>query len=437
MDETILFVDDDPNLLSGVLRGQRGRFCVTTALGPEKGLELVSARGAHEPFAVVVADMQMPGMNGVELLRRVAEITPLSVRIMLTGQADQQTAIDAINKGSIFRFLTKPCGQDLLASTLAAGLEQYRLVTAEKELLAKTLSGSVRLLADMLALAKPKAFSRAARVRKLVQQIAAQQGIEPAWPLEIGAMLSHLGCITLPETLIEKVCTGQSLSLRETTLFATHPRIGAELVGNIPRLAQVAEIIAYQERRFDGSGPPGDGRTGNGIPLGARVLKLALDFDVLRTSGQTPEQVLAELHRRTGWYDPALLESLARLSDCEICYESRVVSMSQLEDEMVLDQHVLSCDGDILVTRGQEISSALRQRLQNYANTVRGIQEPIRVSVPVRLLSTLNTSMATAPNQGPASINGCGNATGTMSPQNVPKESAVRESAENKKAASR
>lgn len=384
MDEPILFVDDDANLLSALVRGLRGRYRTQTALGAAEGLELVRARGPHEPFAVVVADMQMPGMNGVELLRHVAELAPQSIRIMLTGQADQQTAIDAINKGSIFRFLTKPCNAQLLATTLEAGLEQYRLLTAEKELLAKTLSGSVRLLADMLALAKPKAFGRAARVRKLVQQIAAQQGIEPAWPLEIGAMLSHLGCVTLPETILEKVCAGQSLAVREAAMFYAHPKIGAELIGNLPRLSAVAEIVAYQEKHFDGSGPPDDGRSGDAIPLGARVLKVALDFDVLCMAGENQEQALAELHRRGGWYDPALLQSLARLFDCEICYAARVVRLDQLEEEMVLDQHVLSCDGDILVTRGHEVTSSLRLRLENFAQTVRAVQEPIRVLVPIR-----------------------------------------------------
>jgi response regulator RpfG family c-di-GMP phosphodiesterase len=386
MDESILFVDDDANLLSAMVRGLRGRYQTATALGSEEGLEIVRARGPHEPFAVIVADMQMPGMNGVEFLGRVTELAPHSIRIMLTGQADQQTAIDAINKGSIFRFLTKPCNQQLLAFTLEAGLEQYRLVTAEKELLAKTLSGSVRLLADMLALAKPKAFSRAARVRALVQQIAAQQCIEPAWPLEIGAMLSHLGCVTLPEKILERVCAGQSLGVRENAMFHAHPKIGAELVGNLPRLSGVAEIIAYQEKHFDGSGPPDDSRTGEEIPLGARVLKLALDFDVLRTVGESQEQALVELHRRKGWYDPALLESLTRLFGCEVFFAARTVRLDQLEEEMVLDQHVLSSDGDILVTRGHEVTLSLRQRLENFAQTVRAVQEPIRVLVPIRML---------------------------------------------------
>ena len=109
MKNVILFVDDDPNLLSAVSRGLRGRYDVQTAVGPEEGLAAVRERGAHHSFAVVVADMRMPGKNGVDFLMDVAEIAPFSVRMMLTGQADQQTAIDAVNKGNIFRFLTKPC----------------------------------------------------------------------------------------------------------------------------------------------------------------------------------------------------------------------------------------------------------------------------------------------------------------------------------------
>src|SRR5438132_13303250 len=106
--------------------------------------------------------MRMPGMTGVELLIRVRQTTPDTVRMILTRNADLQTAIDAINNGPIFRFLTKPCAPELLARTVAAGIEQYRLVTAEKELLEQTLRGPVTVLTEVLELANPKAFDRAA-----------------------------------------------------------------------------------------------------------------------------------------------------------------------------------------------------------------------------------------------------------------------------------
>lgn len=403
MKSEILFVDDDPNLLSAVTRGLRGKYGLQTAVGPEEGLAAVRERGAHQSFAVVVADMRMPGMNGVDFLMEVAVTAPLSVRMMLTGQADQQTAIDAVNKGNIFRFLTKPCSPELLGMALAAGIEQFNLVNAEKDLLAKTLSGGVKLMTDVLALAKPKAFGRAARVRRLVQRIATANGITPTWQLEIATMLSQVGCVTLPEAVLERVCQGKSLTVKESAMFAAHPAIGADLVANIPRLQQVAQIIAYQEKRFDGSGPPGDTRQGEEIPWGARVLKLALDFDALREAGHTEEQAAQEIRRRDGWYDPELATRFIAALNVELSYESRQVTIAMLTDGMILDEHIISCEGDVLITRGNEITPTSRQRLENYVRSVRPIKEPVRVLVPL-VAAPMPALSAHLPIQLPASI---------------------------------
>jgi DNA-binding NtrC family response regulator len=152
MSDRILLVDDDANILQGYQRALRKQFVLEPALSGEEGLEAVRAQG---PYAVVVADMQMPGMNGVEFLARVKEIAPDTVRMMLTGNADQQTALEAVNEGHIFRFLTKPCSPDLLAKMLGAGLKQYGLVMSERDLLAKTLRGSIQVLTDVLGLVNP------------------------------------------------------------------------------------------------------------------------------------------------------------------------------------------------------------------------------------------------------------------------------------------
>src|SRR5262249_1916023 len=143
MPETILLVDDEPNVLLGYQRLLRGEFDTETAVGAPLALKIIQARG---PFAIVLSDMRMPEMDGIEFLTRVKALSPDTVRIMLTGYADVKTALSAVNDGNIFRFLTKPCSKETLASALAAGLAQYRLVTTEKELLEKTLAGSVALL---------------------------------------------------------------------------------------------------------------------------------------------------------------------------------------------------------------------------------------------------------------------------------------------------
>ncbi|MBM3834120.1 MAG: response regulator [Verrucomicrobia bacterium] len=128
MTEKILCVDDDANILSAYERNLRRRFSIQTALGGEEALKIVRNDG---PFAIVAADMRMPGLNGIELLTKIREIAPDTVRIMLTGNAEQQTAVEAINKGHIFRFLNKPCSPEFLGAALESGLQQYRLITAE------------------------------------------------------------------------------------------------------------------------------------------------------------------------------------------------------------------------------------------------------------------------------------------------------------------
>ena len=129
MEDRILFVDDEENILAAFRRQLRNQFAIETVSRGQLALDILSTTG---PYAVVVADMRMPVMDGVEFLTRVKEISPDTVRVMLTGFADLTTAIDAINDGNIFRLLTKPCPTDILVKTLGDALEQHRLIAAEK-----------------------------------------------------------------------------------------------------------------------------------------------------------------------------------------------------------------------------------------------------------------------------------------------------------------
>ena len=126
--QSILVVDDEEKLLRGIERQQGDDFDITTALGPKRALETLEDNG---PFAVVVSDMQMPEMNGIELLNEIKTRHPNTVRMMLTGFAELKTTIDAINRGHIFRFLTKPCSEEDLAAAFETGLRQHALIESE------------------------------------------------------------------------------------------------------------------------------------------------------------------------------------------------------------------------------------------------------------------------------------------------------------------
>jgi DNA-binding NtrC family response regulator len=132
IDNKVLFVDDEPNILDAYKRQLRKKYQIETALGGEKGLELIKNNG---PYAVVVSDLRMPEMDGNVFLSRVKEMVPECVRIMLTGHADLKTALHAINESNIFRLLTKPCTPQVLGETLEAGIEQYgiNLKTSEND----------------------------------------------------------------------------------------------------------------------------------------------------------------------------------------------------------------------------------------------------------------------------------------------------------------
>lgn len=379
MAEKILFVDDDANVLAGYQRQLRKSFQIDTALGGELGLQAVTQNG---PYAVIVTDLRMPVMDGIQFLSKVREIAPDSVRMMLTGFADLQTAIQAVNEGNIFRFLTKPCETETLTRALADGLSQYRLIMAERELLENTLRGSIKVLTQILSLLNPEAFGRASRITRYVREIAAVLKSPEAWQLETAAMLSQIGCIMLPETALKKIYHGQLLTPEELQVFTMAPFIASDLLKNIPRLETVAEIIAYQTNRFDGSGDPQDQRQGQQIPLGGRILKVVLDFDTLKVSGFADSAAIMELKKRPGWYDPAVLAALEAVIWIEARYTVHEVSIEELVDNMILDDDVWTKTNTLLITKGQEVSPLIRKRLKNFAETV-GVKEPIRVLVPL------------------------------------------------------
>lgn len=126
MKNKILLVDDDAMVLAGLKRQLRAQFRIETALSGEEALKIIDEKG---PFAVVVSDYYMPGMNGIDFLCKVKTVDPDTVRMMLTGSADMSTAIQAVNEGSIFQFHPKPCPADTLGKAIKSGIDKYRKTT--------------------------------------------------------------------------------------------------------------------------------------------------------------------------------------------------------------------------------------------------------------------------------------------------------------------
>lgn len=364
--QKILFVDDEAQLLEGLRRNLRKRYEFDTAGGGAEALGMIQESG---PYAMIVSDMRMPEMSGVELLAQVKKLAPDTVRVMLTGNADQQTAIDAVNEGDVFRFLNKPCEPDVLSAALDAGLEQHRLRTMEKELLASTLRSSVKVITEVLALVNPEAFGRTGRLKKRLRELAVQMGLERRlWEYEVLAMLSQIGCVILPEDVLRKHADGEDLSAEESQLLDMHPCVGGDLVAKIPRLEDVAAAIQYQGKNFDGSGIPTDEISGNAIPLGARMLHAILDLDQAENLGLSPQQALERLKQKPERYDPKVLDALAAMQQQPVSAAAgeREVPVAELTDGMVLAEDIKDVRGMTVICKGMEINAPTRAILANF-----------------------------------------------------------------------
>ena len=306
----VLFVDDDVNLLQGIARQFRSKFDVSIAEGGLKGLEMVRDL---PPFAVVVSDMRMPDMNGIQFLARVRELNPNTVRIMLTGNADIDTAMHAVNEGNIFRFLLKPCRKETIEWAVEAAVEQNHLLAAERELLEKTLKGSVQMLIDVLSLASPFAFSRSGRIHGYVCQAIGRLNVTKVWEVEVASLLSQIGWIALPTDLVTKVHRGNELTAEEKKMFKSHPALGGMIVSRIPRLETVSRMISNQMVPYRDTGLSSESIVDDPGILGAQILKACTDLDSLLLSGVSVRLALGKLKRTEGEYHPAILRALERL----------------------------------------------------------------------------------------------------------------------------
>lgn len=377
MSENILFVDDEVNVLHAYKRALRKQYNLDLASGGEEALALLKKNGE---YAVIVSDMRMPEMNGVELLSRFRTESPDTIRVMLTGNSDQKTAMDAVNEGDIFRFLNKPCPPQELAQTIDSALDQHRLITAEKELLEKTLKGSLSALSEVLSLANPEAFGSTAQIRKQMCGILKQLGMESEWWFEPLAMLCQIGRVILPDGVQSKIAQCVRLSEEEQVLFRQYPEVGAELLSKIPRMEKIAESIRYQEKHYDGGGVPADAIKGEDIPFGARVLKVVLDFDRALSTGLSDEEAIARMHWNRKHYDQKILAALESLLDDVVIEDQVEIDVPALADGMILQQDITTNDGRLLVRKGQQVSPTVRKLVYNFWEN-RNIRIPILVSV--------------------------------------------------------
>ena len=387
MTRKILCVDDEENVLRAFERNLRGHFELETAVGPQRGLLKLAENG---PFAVVVSDLRMPGMDGIRFLAEVKHRSPDTVRLMLSGNADLESAIAAVNQDGIFQFLTKPCGTELFRNAIEAALKQHLLIMAERELIEHTLNASVAAITEVLSIVSPLAFSCSSRIRDYVGQLARKLGLSNYWQFELAAMLSQIGCIAVPPEILQKVGSRKLLTPEERETHKSHPEIAYSLLAKIPRMETIAGIIRHQMEPcsfFKGLDIP------EPVVIGAQLIKIAGYFDECVSMGTSASDVLKFMSGRPETYQPRLVAAMDGIEVIAVAHLVKSLFLRDLQLSMVLNEDIVALTGLFVIPKGQLVTDAVLARLRNFSRSP-GLREPFSVLVPTAKPSQMRISGA-------------------------------------------
>lgn len=354
----VLCVDDDAFLL-GILTKTIGvDYEVLTSSSGEEALKLIEN---SEPFQVVISDHRMPGLSGAQFLRAVRDQHPLIVRILLTGETDLVEVVAAMNQAGLFRFLLKPSTRAVLLDTLRAAVAQYQLQVAERELLQKTLIGTMRALSDVLAIANPTAFGHVSRIQELALGVAKQLKLREQWPLEFASVAAQLGHIALPERTLSRLYAGETLSPAESVQVAQSALVAERMLKRIPRLDPVVDILS----RLAAGRISDDPRAPESI--GAEILRVVSAYGAVERATASRDTAIHRLRAQAGRFDPEVLKALTELLGIEDGGdETMEVPISRVCVDMIVAEDLRTRTGVLLVTKGYRVSESFVARLGNF-----------------------------------------------------------------------
>ncbi len=413
---TLLCVDDEANILSALRRLFRpAGYRVLIAGGGDEGLSVL----AQETVDLVISDMRMPGMDGAAFLEKVRERWPGMVRILLTGYADVNSTIAAINRGEIYRYIAKPWEDAEVLQIVASALEKKQLEREKarlegllqeqneqlKELntgleakvaertaeLQQTMSfledanerlktgflTSVKVFSNLIELRRGAFAGHSRRVAELGKKLAAALGVERSATQDImlAGLLHEVGKIGLPDSLLSKALV--QMSTDEQTEFRKFPANGQVALMALEQLREAAKLLRAHQERWDGTGYP-DGLAGEAVPLGARILAVVNDFDelqmgTLKSSKLTAEDAKAYLLQYRGKrYDPKVVEAFLKLlgggPEPEAPSRENVVSAKDLSPGMVLARDLISRHGVLLLAADYMLEDSLIRQIRDYEN---------------------------------------------------------------------
>ena len=371
----ILCVDDEPRVLEGLALHLRKEYEVHSANSGEEALKKLREL---KQVTVIVSDMRMPGMDGATLLAQTMVLYPDITRILLTGETGRDAAVSAVNKGNIFRFLTKPCAPDQLKNAVEAGVIQHRVMMAEREMLQETVLGCIKALVDVLAITSPVAFGRASRVKRMAMEFSAAIGSPEFWQLEAAAMLSQVGYLSLPAELLDKLYYGEKMNADEQLLVGAAPQVSIRLLEHIPRLEPVLQVLTALTWPDEAVARLGDGTIG----LATRTLAMVLEYDALVAQGNSVDTAMQTVRSHSARFGKTLVEQFAaHLGAGSAKREVREMALRAVQPGMAIMQDLRTSMGTLLVPRGFEVTPTFMERIRNYGPDL--LAEKIKVLVPV------------------------------------------------------
>jgi putative nucleotidyltransferase with HDIG domain len=330
----ILVVDDDALICQALTKVlEMEGHTVISHTDSRKALE-------EKGFSVVISDFMMPHLNGIELLTQVREKHPSAVRLLLTAAADFKVAVDAVNRGEVFRLVSKPWSLSELQAVLRQAVEHYHLVddnrrltealqqtneqlrTMNTDLEQKIVERTNGLLEGMVAAldyrdTETQWHSR--RVSLYSRAIAEAAGVHGAElkTIEQGALLHDIGKIGVRDSILLKP---GPLTPDEWVEMKLHPDIGFRMLSNISYLKEASLIVHQHQEKFNGEGYP-NRIAGQNIVLGSRIFVIADTLDAITSDrpyrkGRPLEVAKSEIERCIGsQFDPELVKLFLSLPD--------------------------------------------------------------------------------------------------------------------------
>ena len=355
----VLFVDDEEAILKAFKLNLGRKYSVFIAESGNEGLRVLEEEG---PFEVIVSDFSMPGMNGADFLEKVREQNKEVVTMLLTGQANFDDLCDVVRRGEIFRLLGKPCSPEALDENLQQALRQHQLISAEKELLEKTLNGAIGAITSLLSAANPLFFGRAQRVKTLAIEVARELKIDHGWRLQVAADFCYLGYLTLPQDSQQNVYDGGELTPEMQKVIVSFPTFVSNLLKDIPRLNRIRKIIEFIQADFeDNTGEFHDERRI------ASIIRLAQEYDQYETKGCSKGEIFENLRPLETIFLPGSLDALANTRELHGGFmEASKVSPVNLKPGMRLIEELVLSDGQMLAPSGAMVSLSFMQMVQSH-----------------------------------------------------------------------